>query len=112
MTDTKSSGSGNGQRSDNAHLISFFARQKTPQFQTNLTNHIWNARLQKTFKENEFTAYIMIRDILSQNIGIERNYYGNTTSEVTNQRLKQYWMIGFTWDFKNKAPKASSSENK
>jgi hypothetical protein len=91
---------------------SFFARQKTEQFRTNLTNHIWNARLQKTFKENEFTAYVMMRDILSQNIGIERNYYGNTTSEVTNQRLKQYWMIGFTWDFKNKAPKASSSENK
>lgn len=91
---------------------SFFARQKTPQFQFNLTNHIWNARLQKTFKENEFTAYVMIRDILKQNIGIDRNYYGNITTEVTNQRLQQYWMIGFTWDFRNKGPKPAASENK
>ncbi len=89
----------------------FFARQKTVQFQDNLTNHIWNARLQKTFKENEFTAYVLIRDILKQNIGIDRSYYGNTTSEVTNQRLRQYWMIGFTWDFKNKSSKPSQAPN-
>ena len=83
----------------------FFARQKTVQFQNNLTNHIWNAKLQRTFKENEFTAYFLIRDILKQNTGIERNFYGNTSTEVRNQRLQQYWMIGFTWDFKNKLSK-------
>ena len=58
-----------------------------------------------TFKENEFTAYFLIRDILNQNTGIERNFYGNTSTEVRNQRLRQYWMIGFTWDFKNKLMK-------
>jgi hypothetical protein len=85
----------------------FYARQKTVQFQDNLTNHILNARLQRTFKDNQFTAYVQVRDILKQNIGIDRSYYGNTTSEVTNDRLQRYWMIGFTWDFKNKnaAPK-------
>ncbi len=80
----------------------FFIRQKTEDFQNNLTNSLWNARLQRTFKKDVFTAYIMARDILNQNIGIERSFYGNTLSEVTNQRLKRYFMLGFTWNFKNK----------
>jgi hypothetical protein len=46
----------------------------------------------------------MIRDILNQNIGIERNFYGNTLSEERNDRLKRYFMIGFAWNFKNKNP--------
>ena len=83
----------------------FVARQKTAQFQDNLTNHIWNARLQRTFKDNEFTAYVLVRDILSQNIGIERSFSGFNTTQVTNQRLKRYFMIGFAWDFKNKGAK-------
>jgi hypothetical protein len=84
----------------------FFSRQKTADFSTNLTNSLWNARMQRTFKKDEFTAYVMIRDILNQNIGIERNFYGNTLSEERNDRLKRYWMVGFTWNFKNKAAKA------
>ena len=84
----------------------FFARQKTVQFTNNLTNHIVNARLQRTFKSNEFTAYAMVRDIFKQNIGIERSFNSNVSSEVTNLRLQQYWMIGFTWDFKNKTAAA------
>lgn len=86
----------------------FFAREKTIQFQDNLTNHIWNARLQRTFKDNEFTAYVLVRDILNQNIGIDRNFNGNVTSEVTNQRLKRYFMVGFAWDFKNKGSKPAA----
>ncbi len=85
----------------------FFSRQKTVDFQNNLTNQIWNARMQRTFKKDEFTAYIMVRDILNQNIGIERSFYGNTLSEERNDRLKRYWMMGFTWNFKNKAAKAT-----
>jgi hypothetical protein len=81
----------------------FFVRQKTTDFQNNLTNQLWNARLQKTFKKDEFTAYIMVRDILNQNIGIERSFYENTLTEERNDRLKRYGMIGFTWNFKNKA---------
>jgi hypothetical protein len=85
----------------------FFSRQKTVDFQNNLTNQIWNARMQRTFKKDEFTAYILVRDILNQNIGIERSFYGNTLSEERNDRLKRYWMMGFTWNFKNKAAKAT-----
>jgi len=87
----------------------FFARQKTEQFTNNLTNHIWNARLQRTFKDNEFTAYVLVRDILNQNIGIERSFSGFNTTEVTNQRLKRYFMVGFSWDFKNSGSKPAAA---
>jgi hypothetical protein len=81
---------------------SYLVRQKTVQFNTNLNNSLWNAKLIRTFKKDEFTAYFMVRDILNQNIGIDRNFYGNTTTETRNDRLKRYGMIGFTWNFKNK----------
>jgi len=80
----------------------YYVRQKTIQFNSNIDNHIWNARIQRTFNNNEFTAYFVIRDILNQNVGIERSFYSNTYSQVINDRLKRYFMIGFTWDFKNK----------
>ncbi len=80
------------------------ARQKTAQVQ-GITNNLLNARLQKTFKKDEFTVYVNVHDILNQNIGIDRNFYSNTFTEVRNDRLKRYWMLGFTWNFKNKATK-------
>ena len=84
----------------------FYYRQKTSEFSQDLNNHLWNAKLQRTFKKNEFTAYLQVRDLLNQNIGVERNFNGVTYREERNDRLKRYWMLGFTWDFKNKAPKA------
>ncbi len=81
----------------------YFVRQKTPDFQTNLSNQLWNAKLQKTFKKDAFTAYVIFRDILNQNIGIDRRFNDISVSEVQNDRLKRYVMIGFTWNFKNKA---------
>jgi hypothetical protein len=44
----------------------------------------------------------LVRDILNQNIGIERYNYGNVIGEEQNDRLKRYAMIGFIWNFKNK----------
>lgn len=76
-------------------------RQKTVDFNSDLTNQLWNARLQRAFKNDEFTAYFMVRDILNQNIGIARYNYGNSIGEEQNDRLKRYVMIGFTWNFKN-----------
>ena len=84
----------------------YYSRQKTVQFSNSVNNSLWNARLQRTFKNNEFTAYLKVRDILNQNIGIDRTFYGNTFTEVRNDRLKRYFLLGFTWDFKNKATKA------
>ena len=83
----------------------YYFRQKTIQFDKNLTTNIWNARLQRTFRHDEFTAYFMVKDILNQNVGIERNFYGNTYTQEINDRLKRYFMIGFTWNFKNKGSK-------
>jgi hypothetical protein len=82
-------------------------RQKTDQFSNNLNTNLWNARFQKTFKNNEFTAFVKVRDILNQNVGIERNFNGNTLTEERNDRLKRYWLVGFTWDFKNKGAKTN-----
>ncbi len=84
-----------------------FTRQKTVDFQDNLTNQLWNARLQRTFKNDEFTAYIMVNDILNQNIGIRRYAYENSITEEQNDRLKRYAMIGLTWNFKNKGEKTN-----
>jgi hypothetical protein len=81
-------------------------RQKTVQLPNNLSNSIWNARFKRTFKKDEFTAYFLVRDILNQNVGIDRNFDGIYTTEVRNDRLKRYFMVGFTWDFKNSAAKA------
>jgi hypothetical protein len=83
----------------------YYFRQKTIQFDKNLTTNIWNARLQRTFRHDEFTAYFLVKDILNQNVGIERNFYGNTYTQQINDRLKRYFMIGFTWNFKNKGSK-------
>lgn len=86
----------------------FYSRQKTAQYAEGINNSLWNARFQRTFKNNEFTVYFRVRDILNQNIGIDRNFYGNTFTEIRNDRLKRYFMLGFTWDFKNKAAKPSN----
>ena len=85
-------------------------RQKTEDFQTNLSNQIWNARLEHNFKSDEFTAYLLIRDILNQNIGIDRSNFQNTINEDRNERLQRYAMLGFTWNFKNKSEKIKAPE--
>jgi hypothetical protein len=87
-------------------------REKIQEGSPRISNHMLNARLQKTFKNNEFTLYFLVRDILNQNIGIDMSFYGNTYNETRNDRLKRYWMIGFAWDFKNKAAKTTSAPAK
>ena len=84
----------------------YYSRQKTSELDKNLNSNQWGARLQRTFKDNEFTTYISVHDILNSNIGVDRSFYSNTYTQVTNDRLKRYFLIGFAWDFKNKASKA------
>ncbi|MDQ6902807.1 MAG: TonB-dependent receptor family protein [Bacteroidota bacterium] len=83
-----------------------YYRQKTFASDNTLTTNLWNVKFQRTFKNNEFTAYIYLHDLFNDNIGIDRNFYGNTYTQVTNDRLKRYLMIGFRWDFKNKTSAA------
>ena len=84
----------------------YYSRQKTPQISTNLSSNQWGARLQRTFHNNEFTAYISVHDILNDNIGVERSFYSNTYTQTTYDQLKRYFLVGFEWDFKNKASKS------
>ncbi|HMO62671.1 MAG TPA: TonB-dependent receptor [Ferruginibacter sp.] len=77
-------------------------RQKTDVFGEDVNNSLWNATVERTFHHDEFTVFASINDILNQNIGIDRSFYGNTLKEVRNNRLQQFWLIGFRWDFKNK----------
>ena len=81
---------------------SFNARQQLTGQTGNYNIHIINCRIQKTFRKNEYTAFVKVNDLLNQNLGLDRNYYGNIFSEERNQRLKRYFMLGFSWDFKNK----------
>jgi hypothetical protein len=78
------------------------ARQKLAGETANFNVHLINLKVQKTFKKNEYTVYVKANDLLNQNLGLDRNYYGNIFSEERNQRLKRYFMVGFSWDFKNK----------
>lgn len=84
----------------------YYSQQKTQQQSKAISFQLWNARLEKTFKKDEFTAYILVRDILNQNVGINSSYDRNTFTQTTNDRLQRYWMVGFTWNFKNGGAKA------
>ena len=88
--------------------IQYNYRQQTQDFGKNVNNTLWNARFERSFKKDEFSVYVTIRDILKQNIGIDRNLSGNGFTEERNDRLQQYWMVGFRWDFKNKSAAPST----
>ena len=79
----------------------YYIQQKTQDLSSDLTTKLWNAKLQKTFKNDEFTLYLTVRDILNQNVGIYRGFDRNTFSETRNDRLQRYWLLGFAWNFKN-----------
>jgi hypothetical protein len=80
----------------------FYSQQKTVPSGTGLSTQLWNASVQRTFKKNEFTVYLKVRDILNQNVGTNKYFYGNTYTETENERLKRYFLLGFKWDFMNK----------
>ena len=81
----------------------FNYRQKTDEFGKDVNNSLWNATAERTFHNDEFTIFFTVRDILNQNIGIDRTLYGNTLKEVRNDRLQRFWLFGIRWDFKNKS---------
>ncbi|NOU37520.1 MAG: outer membrane beta-barrel protein [Ferruginibacter sp.] len=80
----------------------FNTQQKTAQAPGRNYN-ILNAKLQRTFKKDEYTLYFSVRDIFNQNIGLDRSYFGTSFTETRNDRLQRYFMVGFAWNFKNKA---------
>jgi hypothetical protein len=80
----------------------YFISGKINQFVSPVKYHIVDLKLQRTFYKNEYTVFVRVKDLLNQNRGIDRSYFGNTFSEERNQRLRRFYMIGVSWDFKNK----------
>ena len=83
-----------------------YTRQKTAQSPA-FNNGLLNARLQRTFSKDEYTVYFTVHDLLNQNNSVERNFFNSVYTETRNERLKRYFMVGFAWNFKNKAPVAA-----
>ena len=93
--------------------LEFNYREKTDVFGKNVNNTLWNVMLERNFKKDEFTIFFTVRDILNQNVGIDRSLYGNTLTEVRNERLQRFSLLGFRWNFKNKIAAAPATlENK
>jgi hypothetical protein len=80
----------------------FFAAGRINERVDPVNFHIVDMKLQRTFFNNELTVYARIKDMLNQNTGVDRSYFGNTFSEERNQRLRRFFMLGVSWDFKNK----------
>ncbi len=89
----------------------FSSRKNTAQGGTDLSFHIINARLQRTFKKDEYTVYFTLRDILNQNTGIDQYIDGNYYYQTVNDRLKRYFLVGLRWDFKNKTQNKPADNN-
>lgn len=86
----------------------FYARGRVNPQTGPINNHLVNIQIQRTFRNNTFTTFVKVRDVLNQNISIDRFFNGNVFSEEENQRLRRYFILGFSWDFKNGSKKKTS----
>jgi hypothetical protein len=80
----------------------FFAAGKINESLDPVSFHIVDLKLQRTFFKNEITIYTKIKDLFNENTGVDRSYFGNTFTEDRNQRLRRFFMLGVSWDFKNR----------
>lgn len=84
-------------------------RQKTPLFTENRNVVLLNASLsQKVFKDESGLLKFEVRDLLNQNLGLNRNITSNLISERSYLTLRRFWLLSFTWNF-SKNGKAPSS---
>ncbi|MEM1320211.1 MAG: TonB-dependent receptor [Bacteroidota bacterium] len=58
---------------------------------------IWNAALSRNFLDNRAQLSLMVRDILNQNLGIDRNSELNYLRETRVQSLARYATLRFTF---------------
>lgn len=79
--------------------VDFTSRQGNNGFAgTNFT--VWNANVgYKVFKKRNGLFKLEVNDILKQRKGFERNFYSNQIVERNYNRLGQYGMLSFTWNF-------------
>ncbi len=79
-------------------------RQHLEAFATSPNQVNWNASLSKqVFKGNSGKIYLVVNDILDQNIGFNRNISSNFISEERYSKVSRYFLIKFEWTF-NKMP--------
>lgn len=56
--------------------------------------HFVNASLKKEFKDGKWETFLLVNDLLNQNIGVQRSSTINSLSEQTYNTRQQYFMIG------------------
>lgn len=75
-------------------------QQKAPPFNADFKRLYWNASTAYDLnKRRTWSATFSIKDILNQNNGYNRSFYGNTISEVNNLTIRRNWLAGFVWKF-------------
>jgi hypothetical protein len=82
----------------------FNYRQQLAAFRANPNQINWNASLSKqVLKDKSGKVYLVVNDILNQNIGLNRNITSNFISEERYSRISRYFLLKFEWTF-NKMP--------
>jgi hypothetical protein len=72
----------------------------TATFNSDLKRTLLNANISKSFfKANSVKLMISGNDLLNQNVGFERNTYGNMVTQNTYTTIQRYFMFTVTWDF-------------
>ncbi|MFD2145047.1 outer membrane beta-barrel protein [Mucilaginibacter antarcticus] len=72
----------------------------TATFGSDLRRTIVNANISKSFfKANALKLMVSGNDLLNQNVGFNRNAYGNMITQNTYTTIQRYFMFTVTWDF-------------
>lgn len=58
---------------------------------------IWNISLSKMIMNNRGEIKMSVRDVLNQNVGINRNTNNNYIEDVRYNTLQRFFLLGFTW---------------
>jgi hypothetical protein len=80
--------------------INYTYTAPTATFNSDLRRTLLNANISKSFfKANSVKLMISGNDLLNQNVGFERNTYGNMVAQNTYTTIQRYFMFTVTWDF-------------
>jgi outer membrane receptor protein involved in Fe transport len=72
----------------------------TATFNSDLRRTLLNANISKSFfKADALKLMISGNDLLNQNVGFNRNAFGNMITQSTNTTIQRYFMFTVTWDF-------------
>ena len=74
-------------------------RQKDPRFPTNNNFTFWDAELRKWMFKRKLQAKFVVKDILNQRNGYNRNFNSSSFTETYNNVLRRHFLIGLVWNF-------------